>query len=200
MSINEFISEMLIYIMIGTFLENTLLSRALGSSTALWMIRKKYNIMMFGLVLTVIITLASIISSLLLPFVKLNEWSFILTPLLFIAIIGLLYITLILIANRLPEKYKGTILIFVHRCAFNGAVYGALLLGDRGNYTTPQFIGFGIGMGIGYTIASYIIYISYKKLNSTDIPKSFRGFPITLIYLGILSLAVYGLIGHELPI
>ncbi len=191
MNFNEFISEMLIYILIGTFLENTLFSRALGSSTALWTIRKGYNIFLFGGVLTIVITLSSIISSFILPYIKDNEYSYFLIPLAFVGIIGLLYIISILIANRLPQKYKSTILIFIHRCAFNGAVFGALLLGDRGNYTTPQFIGFGIGMGIGYTIATYIIHISYEKLNSTDIPKSLRGFPITLIYLGIISLAVY---------
>ena len=34
-----------------------------------------------------------------------------------------------------------------------------------------------------------------RRLRSKDIPHIFRGLPSVLIYIGILSLAIYGLVG-----
>ena len=38
-----------------------------------------------------------------------------------------------------------------------------------------------------------------QKISLTRIPKVFRGLPITFIYLGIISLALFGLLGNQLP-
>lgn len=86
----------------------------------------------------------------------------------------------------------------IHLSAFNGAVFGALFLSS--SYDLGGRVAFGLGTGIGFILASYLIAIGHDRLNSQQIPPAFRGFPITLIYVGILSLAFYGLIGHELSV
>ena len=122
------------------------------------------------------------------------------TPFVYVCIIGVVYIMLLLLSNRIPLKQKNMVQVFIHRCSFNCAVLGALLLSSQANLKLSGYIGFGIGTGVGFTFATYLVYIAYERLNSASIPKAFRGFPITLFYIGILSLAVYGMIGHELPI
>lgn len=196
----SFLGNMCLYGVIAIFLENTILSRALGASTSLWMIRKKYNIFLFGLVMTVITTISAVIAFYVTPVVQ--EWNGKLdwTPFVYVGIIGVVYILLLLITNRIPMQKKNMVQVFIHRCSFNCAVLGALLLSTQANLELSGYIGFGIGTGIGFTFATYLVYIAYEKLNSPTIPKAFRGFPITLFYIGILSLAVYGMIGHELPI
>ena len=87
----------------------------------------------------------------------------------------------------------------IHMSAFNCTVLGALLLSTNEMRSAAGMIGFGLGSGIGFTMAAYLISIAFDKLNSEKIPKAFRGFPIAMIYIGILSLAFYGLVGHELP-
>ena len=67
------------------------------------------------------------------------------------------------------------------------------------DFTLASFLGFGLGTGIGFSLATFFISIAYDYLHSEAIPKAFRGFPILLIYIGMLSLAFYGMIGHELP-
>jgi len=57
---------------------------------------------------------------------------------------------------------------------------------------------FGLGAGIGFTLATFFISVAYDYLYSAAIPRAFRGFPILLIYIGLLSLAFYGLVGHQL--
>ena len=74
-----------------------------------------------------------------------------------------------------------------------------MLTSNMTGITFAGFLGFGIGTGLGFPLATFFVRLAYKQLSSEEVPPSFRGFPITLIYIGIVSLAVYGLIGHELP-
>ena len=48
-------------------------------------------------------------------------------------------------------------------------------------------------------LAVIIVGYGLTRLEYCRVPKIFRGVPIALIYLGLLSLAFYGLIGHQLP-
>lgn len=188
------------YILLTLLTENIIFSRALGASTALWVVRKRYSVFLFGFIMTLIITLSSIAAFFVRPLIKDLDQSKYIIPLAYILIIAVIYVILLLVVQQLPVKRKQMILTFIHRCVFNCSVLGALLLLDS---TTKQldlfdYIGYAIGIGLGFTLANYTLEIGYERLNSQDVPKSFRGFPITLFYLGILSLAIYGMIGHEM--
>ena len=50
------------------------------------------------------------------------------------------------------------------------------------------------GMGGGFAAAARAGG-GRRRLRSKDIPHIFRGLPSVLIYIGILSLAIYGLVG-----
>ena len=54
----------------------------------------------------------------------------------------------------------------------------------------------GLGTGIGFLLAAYLLYTATERLNSPLVPDSFRGFPIMLVYVGILSLALYAFTGY----
>jgi electron transport complex protein RnfA len=77
---------------------------------------------------------------------------------------------------------------------------GALFLNSRHSDTLFGYIGFGLGTGVGFIIASYFLSIVYDRLFSEDVPESFRGYPLILIYIGILSMAFYGFLGHQLAL
>ena len=46
----------------------------------------------------------------------------------------------------------------------------------------------------------YIVPVDGDSMEEADIPATFRGLPINLLYIGILALAIYGLTGHRLAI
>ncbi len=195
-----FFQEMFTYALIAIFLENTIFSRALGTSTALYVIRKKYNIFLFGGVMTLIMAAASVLTYLVYPFLKGLSFSYYIVPPVFVAIIGVVYVGALLLTRSLVHKRREEILQLIHVSAFNCAVLGALLLATGIPFAGfGVYLGFGVGSAIGFTFAAYLISIASERLNSEDIPPAFRGFPITLIYIGIISLALYGLIGHTLP-
>lgn len=76
------------------------------------------------------------------------------------------------------------------------SVLGTLLLCSNQNYNLLQCIAFGFGSGLGYLFAVLVVDEGRRRLGSKDVPAIFRGLPSYLIYIGILSLAIYGLVGH----
>jgi len=199
-SIKNFTVIVTLFALHAIFIENAIFTRALGSSTSLFIIRKKHNIFLFGIVLTAITTLSTvivIITGNIFP--QFTEKSYYI-PLFLITVISFVYLFSLLAVKFLLKKNKTKFTSKIHLSAFNCAVLGALLIGLESNITSVEFIGFGLGMGIGFALATFLISVSHDYLYSENIPKAFRGYPITLLYIGILSLAFYGFIANELSI
>ena len=83
--------------------------------------------------------------------------------------------------------------------AFNTALFGVFYVSAQGSYPFAQTMGYALGTGAGYTMAVLIVYYARKRLAMNPTPRSFRGLPILLIYIGLFSLALYGLIGQGSP-
>lgn len=195
-----FFRDMASYAVVAIFLENTIFSRAIGTSTALYVVRKKYNVFLFGFIMTIITTSSALIAYFLNPFIKDMSHKQYFTPLIYVGVIGIIYIAAVLLSSSFAKKRKDEILSIIHVSTFNCAVLGALILESYvTDLTVGGYIGFGVGTGIGFTFATYLVRLGYRKLSAKSVPSPFRGFPVTLIYIGIVSLALYGLIGHELP-
>ena len=79
---------------------------------------------------------------------------------------------------------------------FNTCLLGTLLISSVQNFNFAQTLGFALGSGIGYVLAVAVVMGGEKRLESEKIPAMFRGLPITLLYIGILALAIYGFTGH----
>lgn len=87
---------------------------------------------------------------------------------------------------------------YVHISTFNCAILGAIYLNSKYCITLPEYIFHGLGIGLGFVLAVYMVAVVYDRLYSKDVPFSFRGYPLVLIYIGILSMAFYMLTGHTL--
>jgi len=76
-------------------------------------------------------------------------------------------------------------------------VLGTVLVERTQSFTLGQSLGFGLGSGLGYVLAVLLVTEARHRLRSRAIPKAFRGLPITLVYIGVLALAIYGFTGHS---
>lgn len=74
---------------------------------------------------------------------------------------------------------------------------GTLLISSNQNYTLEQSIAFGLGSGLGYTFIVFIVREASGRLSSKAVPAIFQGLPSSMIYIGVLSLAIYALVGHS---
>ena len=196
----SFLGQMLIYGLVAIFLENSLLSRAMGSSTAVWLMRDHRLLLPFGAVLTVTILLSSIGAYFISPWVNQSVYSYELMPLAFSVLICLFYFIAILVTIKVKQPRKQDLRLCIHRSALNSVILGSVLLSTSYGLDLAGVIGFGLGAGIGYTLAVWMLRVAAPRLRSKAIPKSFRGFPAMLIYIGVLSLAVYGMIGHTVAL
>lgn len=194
-----FFRDMFMYSIVAIFMENTIFSRGIGTSTSLLVTRKKYNVFLMGVIMTAIVTVSAVIVYFVFPYIKKLSYSYYVIPPVYVAVIGLVYVLALLFTGRFIKKRREEVLSIIHVGAFNCAMLGALMLAtNNASGSFGAFLGFAAGTAIGFTMATYFVGIAYERLSSEAVPEPFRGFPITLIYIGLVSLAMYGLIGHEL--
>ena len=83
------------------------------------------------------------------------------------------------------------------RLPLAGKLLGTVLVERTQSFTLMQSLGFGLGSGVGYLLAVLLVTEAQHRLRSKAIPSAFRGLPITLVYIGVLALAIYGFTGHS---
>ena len=106
------------------------------------------------------------------------------------------------LANRaqlrpLGLPHRSALLRIVPLAGLNSCVLGTVLVERTQSFTLGQSLGFGLGSGLGYVLAVLLVTEARHRLRSRAIPKAFRGLPITLVYIGVLALAIYGFTGHS---
>lgn len=176
---------------------NLILMQALGTSTLFIAADNRRNLIGTALVITFFTTAGSAAAyavDLLLP-EKYSE----LTLLFYTLSVGILYIILLTVMYFISGERFAGIRKYIHVSAFNCAVMGTLFTitekaaEDSSINNLAGFVWAGAQAGLGFIIAALILTAAYRKLNSSKVPASFRGFPAMLVYLGIISMAVYSL-------
>lgn len=194
----EAVGLFFVYALTAIFLENVVLTRILGVGRITFNGSLK-NRLVHGVSLTVVTTLSSMlcyaINFYLYDFKVLNTYR----AFLYLVCVCVVYAVLYLLwgyfmRNRLPE-----VLRLMPLSAFNCAVLGALILSVTTQHSFAGTVGFAVGTGVGYTLALFLIETGQTRLELIRLPRAFRGMPIMLLYIGIVSLSIYGLIGHQLP-
>ena len=99
------------------------------------------------------------------------------------------------LAKGLP--HRSALLRILPLAALNSCVLGTVLVERTQSFTLGQSWGFGFGSGLGYVLAVLLVTEARHRLRSKAIPETFRGLPITLVYIGVLALAIYGFTGHS---
>ena len=93
------------------------------------------------------------------------------------------------------KRYK-----FHTAIAFGFLPLGVLLVNGFGTGGLAEAVAGALGAGAGYLLAAILCWTIRERLDLCDIPRSFRGAPILFIYIGLLSLALFGLVGHQLAL
>ena len=192
----ETIARLISFAMISIFTQNAIFDRAFGANVAIYASRRDEHVVGFTLGITAMTTLASIASYFLDGIVLPLEYGYLFMPLIYLGIIGILYIAGLLILWKFFHSTFKKVKKFVHLAIFNCAVIGALFLNASFGSDLAGYIGYGFGTGIGFFLAAFFLNIAHERLDSDKIPKVFRGYPIMLIYIGIVSLSFNVLLGY----
>ncbi|MBC2871510.1 NADH:ubiquinone oxidoreductase, subunit RnfA [Acetanaerobacterium sp. MSJ-12] len=195
-------ANMLVSVILAIFAENALFSRALGVERTLLLVDDMGAMVTFGCLTTLSVTLTSLLTYLVSFPLQQDVNAYIYKPLLFILCMVAVYFALSGIARRIriPRfvKWQTKVRPHFHLATFNSAVLGTLMLCSGQVFSLPQTVGFCLGSGAGYTLATLIVAEGQRKLKNRSVPASFQGLPVTLLYIGILSLCIYGFTGYQL--
>ena len=188
------------YALLAIFAQNAVFTRALGVSRMVQLVEDdRTSSALFGMMLCITQVLVA-------PAAFFAGRWFIapldnraqLRPLVYIASIAVVCLAehlVLWLLRSLPRRSQ--LLRIVPLAALNSGVLGTVLVERTQTFTLGQSLGFGLGSGIGYVLAVLLVTEARHRLRSKAIPKAFRGLPITLVYIGVLALAIYGFTGHS---
>lgn len=183
--------------LVALLASNLILSQALGTSTLFIAAGSKKNLIGTATVITIFTTLGSASAYLINQIFGEKYSDF--TLLFYTLAVGILYIAILIVFYLINKNAFEKTKKYIHISAFNCAVMGTLftISGNEAvsaeKYTFIDYLSCGFEAGIGFIIAALILTAAFRKLNSSKVPTSFRGFPAMLVYLGIISMAVYSL-------
>lgn len=196
-SVSEALTIFFGYAVMAILAQNAVFTRALGVSRLVQLVGdERTNSLLFGI-------LQCITQLLLAPvawYVGTQAGAFglgaALRPLVYLACIALVSVLEMAFLYLVKLPWQRQLLRILPLACLNSCVLGTLLLGRTQSFTLLQSMGFGLGSGIGYLLAVLLVTEAQNRLRSQAIPSAFRGMPITLVYIGVLALAIYGLTGH----
>lgn len=181
------------------FVENIIFTRALGTSWMFYLIKRPKEIWKYTFVLMCVTTISGMIGYPIRGIIYKSPMNHVLVPIMYIVVIALVYsVTYIIIKKRFSEKFDN-LEINLGTAVFNCASLGTLLVPSGARLDFVSTVGYSIGMSLGFGLAVVILGYGLTRLEYCRVPKIFKGIPIALIYIGLLSLAFYGLVGHQLP-
>lgn len=194
--LTEFFSAFLTAVMMA----NLLFTRAIDIPN-LYKKRSFQQTLIVGALLTGIVTVSSIPAYFLNGLFKSHAAFVPYMTLSFLLLNGAVFLGFYFGIRRFLPKLFSTMEKFLPFYGVNCVTLGTLLIAARLSSGTKflSFFGYCFGSGVGFTIALLIMWSIRQKMSLSHTPKTFRGLPITLIYLGIVSLALFGLIGNQLP-
>lgn len=179
-------------------LENAVFSRALDITTLLAIPFEKRSLRLFGLILTGISAIASLLAGLLNPLM--GHWKNVqyLRPVLYIFLLAVLYGIVCLLLDWKKKDWLRDHNALLTAAFFNCAAYGAMALTVYSGYNWLESAVSGMGIGLSFLLAVFLLEQGRRCMSICNIPKSFQGLPAELVYVGLISLSLYGLIGHQL--
>ena len=96
-------------------------------------------------------------------------------------------------------NFVGKIKITMLSILFDPLLMGVNLICIYREYTIFQGIWFIFCAYVGYILATYLVGLQARNLSENQaIPQVFKGKPLLLIYIGILSMACYGMLGQQI--
>ena len=177
------------YAILAVFAQNAVFTRGLGVSRLVQLVgdsqvSSKLFVLMLCITQVLVAPLAQLAGSLL-------------RPLVFLGCVAVVCLVLRGLLEVLPVPYNRQMIRILPLAALNSCVLGTVLVSRTQSFTLVQSLGFGLGSGLGYLLAVLLVTEAQRRLRSRAIPEAFRGLPITLVYIGVLALAIYGFTGHS---
>ena len=173
---------------------NVITSQFLGICPFLGVSKKVDTAVGMGVAVTFVLTLASVITYFIQMLLVKTGTEYLQTIAFILVIASIVQFVEMVIKKMSPSLYQA-LGVFLPLITTNCAVLGIAIVNIEKGYNLIETIINGCGAGIGFTLAIVIFAGIRERLELSDIPEAFKGFPITLISAGLMSIAFLGFTG-----
>ena len=99
--------------------------------------------------------------------------------------------------KSVPSLYSA-LGIYLPLITTNCAVLGVVLLNVQNNYNFLEAVVYGLTGGVGFLLAIVLFASVRERVQFSDYPECFEGFPICLVSAALLALAFMGFSGMQI--
>ena len=176
-------------------INNFVLTRFLGICPFAGVSRKLESAVSMGLAVTFVLSLSSAVSYIVYTFflVPLNMQY--LHIIAFIVIIATLVQAVEMFLKKSSPTLYSAMGVYLPLITTNCAIIGAVLINMNEGFGFIESVVHATGAGLGFLLAIVIFAGLRERIERSDVPQAFRGFPIALVAAGLMSIAFLGFAG-----
>lgn len=186
----------LLAIMLGAILANNFIfSQFLGICPFLGVSKKVDTAVGMGIAVTFVMGLASAVCYVVNQFVLIKFGLEYMQTVTFILVIAsLVQFIEMFLQKSMPSLYTA-LGIYLPLITTNCAVLGVVLQNTQNGYGFIESVVYGVTGGIGFLLVIVIFASIRERMEFSEWPKAFEGFPIALVAAGLIALAFMGFSG-----
>jgi len=194
---NAHVQALLGILLSAILTENFILVKFYGICPFMGVSKKIDTALGMGMAVTFVMALASAacwVVNLLLVELKLQYMQ---TVVFILVIASIVQIVEMFLKKSVPALYDA-LGVFLPLITTNCAVLGVALVNVQQDYNFLLSVVNGAAGGLGFTIAIVLFASIRERVDKSDCPEAFHGFPIALVAAGLLALAFMGFSGLKI--
>jgi len=187
--------ELLAIFIAAVLINNFVLHYFLGICPFLGVSKRLDSALSMGLAVTFVMSITAVVSWMI------NHWILIpygldyLQIVSFILVIAALVQLVEMFIRKISPPLYQALGIYLPLITTNCSIMGLALLAALKNYNFIEAVIFGLGSGLGFTLAIILMAGIREQLDLSDIPQPLKGAGIALIVAGIMALGFLGFSG-----
>lgn len=191
------VANIITIVLAGILTENMVLAKFLGICPFLGVSKKTNTAVSMGIAVTLVMIISTAVTyPIQLYLLDPNGLDYLQTIVFILIIAALVQLVEIVLKRYIPPLYTA-LGVYLPLITTNCAVLGITMLNFTNTRITnyPEALFNALGAGLGFTLAMFIFAGVRGRLESSNIPESLKGLPITLVAAAIVSLSFLGFAG-----
>ena len=187
--------ELIAFFIAAILINNFVLHYFLGICPFLGVSKKIDSAISMGLAVTFVMSITAVVSWVI------NHWILIPNKLDYLQIVSFILVIASLVQlvemfiRKISPPLYQALGIYLPLITTNCAIFFLALMAALKNYSLVETVIFGVGSGLGFTLAIVLMAGIREQLDMADIPEPLKGAGIALIVAGIMALAFMGFSG-----
>ena len=187
--------ELILILMAGVLVNNYVLQQFLGICPFLGVSKKFDQAWGMGLAVTFVMLCATAVTWPIYHFALVPlKLTYLQTIVFILVIAALVQFIEIALKKFIPSLHK-SLGVYLPLITTNCAVLGVALNNIKDEYNFLESMFSSLGVGIGFILAMVLFAGVRSRIDNSEVPKCFRGVPITLVAASIVALAFFGFAG-----